>query len=75
MYYTWECVIQKKSSGFAFNSSQLPQKLNYNNIEKMPSDRGNPAIYVIFRGVSPKISFWYGLYMIACFHEHFALKL
>ena len=38
-------------------------------IEKVPLDRGNPSIHVIFRGVSLKSHFCYGPYMIACFHE------
>ena len=37
----WQCVFQRKSLY----------------IEKLPSDKGNPSIHVIFRGVSPKILF------------------
>ena len=38
----------------------------------MPSERGNLSIHVIFRGISLKILFCDGLYMIAFFHEDLA---
>ena len=43
----------------------------------MPSDKGNPSIQVIYRGVSPKISFllWSIQYMTACFHEDLPIAI
>ena len=43
-------------------------------IEIMPSAKRNPSIHVLYREDSPKISFFDGPYMIACFHEHLALE-
>ena len=40
--------------------------------KKMPSDWGNLSIHILFRGISPKILFCDGLYMIAFFHEDLA---
>ena len=44
---------------------------------KMPSDRGNPSIHVIFRGVLPKnfvFDMAHIIKRIDCFHEHLTLK-
>ena len=72
---TWQYVIQRKSPGFVFNSSGLMSKFKLYHIEKMLSDRGNPSIHVISRGVSPKISFLLWFIMMACFHEHLAREV
>ena len=72
---TSECVIQKNSSGFAFNSSWLTPNIElhvYYIIEKMPSD-GEIHLFMSYSGGFPlKFCFCNGPYMIACFHEHLA---
>ena len=41
-------------------------------ITKVPSDKGNPSVYVILR--SFPLNFHSCLYMIACFHKHLVLE-
>ena len=73
LYYTCECMFQKKSSGLAL--SLLTPKIELSCIKTCHQTvEINPLIS--YSGKLPlKVCFSNGPYMIACFHEHLALEL